>query len=130
MHRNRAGDGEDHLGSTSCGLGRPEVLVILCLRSLLIFDRHERCQSAEDNEEHDQDHGEDDQFLHGGVLGTVLAPLTAALAKVFLELVATEFVIYKTRKRDSVSEELQGAHGVAENNHGGHYEENIFKDTR
>jgi len=99
------------------------------LCSPLVFDRYERCQSAKDNEEHDQDHGEDDQFLHGGVLSTILAPLPAALAKVFLELVATDFVIYETRKRDSVSEELKGAHRVAENDHGGHNEENIFKDT-
>ena len=86
-------------------------------------------EAAKNEEEGGQDKGENNELPEGRVAGPVVSPGATSSTSIFLELVCSELVVYKTTEGDRVTEELQRRDGVAEDSHGGDDQQNIFEHS-
>jgi hypothetical protein len=59
--------------------------------------------------------------------GPEIRPGSLAMRDIVLELVGAEFVVHKAAERDGVTEGLQPADWIAEDEHGGQHEEDVLE---
>ena len=119
-----------HLIATCHSLDFVNPLVHVVLRSVRVVGWNIGSKTSEDDEENSHHDCEDDELRQGRVGGTVLVPRTVALAKVFLQLVATKLVIDETRESDAVAAHLRQAHRVTEDEHRCHDKHDVLQHTR
>lgn len=108
---------------------RTEHLSSLILYTLAVLLWKVRSHPAKNQEQPEKDHGKDDDLAHSGVGLAILGPLATSLTSVILELVSSKLVINETSKSDAVSEKLNTADWVTENEHRGNYEEDVLENA-
>lgn len=64
------------------------------------------------------------------MLCAVLCPLQTALAEILAKLVGAELVVHKTAEGDAVTEDLETADGVTEDDNGSDDKENVLENAR
>lgn len=97
---------------------------------LLVLRRDIGEKTSHNEKDEEQSHAEDHKLGRGWVSCAVGVPLFAESAKVFFQLLASKLVVNETSKGDTVTKELHGRNGVAEDDHGCEDEEDILQHTR
>lgn len=85
--------------------------------------------AAKEENDGDEDEDDNDELAGSRTTGAIVSPSTLRRAHVLLDLVGSKLVVDKAAERDTVSEELEGRNGVAEDHHGGDNEEDVLEYT-
>lgn len=86
--------------------------------------------NGQNEHDRDEDDADSDQPPEHRPAGAEVRPAALALPDVLLELVAAEFVVDEAGEGDGVAEGLQGADGVAEDEHAGDDEQDVLEHAR
>lgn len=89
-----------------------------------------RSKRSEDEEKRDDDSSEDHEFAQNRTSLSELSPNHGALCKVFLHLLTAQLVVNEATQGDAVTESLQQANGVTEQDDRCKDEENVLEHAR